>query len=68
LLRILKSSGGKAPPAPISTAHGYTTDVVGVSSTEHRSSVAVELDDGWKRSYSGVEPKILPRMRWGWVA
>jgi len=34
----------------------YSLGVVGISSTKHRDSNNVELDDGWKLFCSGIEP------------
>jgi len=35
---------------------GYSTDVVGISSTERRCSKTVHLKDRWKVFYSCIEP------------
>ena len=39
----------------VDEAKRYFPDVVGISSTKRRGYNTVELDDGWKLSYSGVE-------------
>ena len=60
--RYRKSCCGKARPVLSNGTLWAATNmkcakvVVGISMTRHRGSNTAELDDGWKLSYSGVEP------------
>jgi len=40
----------------VEEAKRYSLDVVGISSTKRRDSNTVDVDNGWKLFYSGVDP------------
>ena len=53
--------------ALVEEAKNYHLDIVGRSSTKRRSSGIVDLDDGWKRFYSGTDPSISARVDVGFL-